>query len=88
MVGQFVEFALQGLTSGGAYALVALSLVAVHRGTGVVNFAQAAIGMASTYVFWKLFAHAGLPLPRRSSSASSPAPSSAWLSTPWWADGW
>lgn len=57
-----LEYVLLGLSSGGAYALIALSLVAVYRGTGVVNFAQAAIGMASTYVFWKLHAHTGLAL--------------------------
>lgn len=56
------EYALLGLSTGGAYALVALGLVAVYRGTGVVNFAQGGIGMAATYVFWKLYAHAGVPL--------------------------
>ncbi|MDR5781149.1 ATP-binding cassette domain-containing protein [Caballeronia sp. LZ065] len=57
-----LEYALLGLSAGGAYALVALGLVAVWRGTGVVNFAQGGIGMMSTYAFWKLYAHAGLPL--------------------------
>ncbi len=57
-----IEYALLGLSTGGAYALVALGLVAVYRGTGVVNFAQGGIGMASAYVFWKLHAHAGVPL--------------------------
>ncbi|MCY0386722.1 ATP-binding cassette domain-containing protein [Robbsia sp. Bb-Pol-6] len=61
-MSQFLEFSLLGLTTGGAYALIALGLVAVYRGTGVVNFAQGAIGMASTYAFWKLYAHAGVPL--------------------------
>ncbi|MCB8878021.1 ABC transporter permease subunit [Acidisoma silvae] len=59
---QVLEYTLLGLSSGGAYALVALGLVAVYRGTGVVNFAQAAIGMASTYAFWKLHDHAGVGL--------------------------
>lgn len=57
-----IDYALLGLSTGGAYALVALGLVAVYRGTGVVNFAQGGIGMASAYAFWKLHAHAGVPL--------------------------
>lgn len=57
-----IEYALLGLSMGGAYALVALGLVSVFRGTGVVNFAQGAIGMTATYIFWKLYAHAGVPL--------------------------
>ncbi|CAG9200030.1 ABC transporter domain-containing protein [Paraburkholderia tropica] len=57
-----IDYALLGLSTGGAYALVALGLVAVYHGTGVVNFAQGGIGMASAYAFWKLHAHAGVPL--------------------------
>ncbi|WP_322044045.1 ABC transporter permease subunit [Paraburkholderia sp. J67] len=57
-----IDYALLGLSTGGAYALVALGLVAVYRGTGVVNFAQGGIGMVSAYAFWKLYAHAGVPL--------------------------
>ncbi|MGI4861923.1 MAG: hypothetical protein ACRYHA_34335 [Janthinobacterium lividum] len=45
---QLLEFSLFSLTAGGAYALIAFGLVAVHRRTGVVNFAQGAIGTAST----------------------------------------
>ncbi|CAO5154262.1 branched-chain amino acid transport system ATP-binding protein [Frankia sp. AiPs1] len=48
------QFALIGLSGGGAYALVALGIVAVNRGSGILNFAQGAIGMVGSYVFWDL----------------------------------
>lgn len=56
-MSQLWQFALIGLAGGGAYALVALGVVAVYRGSGVLNFAQGAIGMVGSYVFWDL--HAG-----------------------------
>lgn len=40
-----------GLTGGGAYALTALGVVTVYRGSGVLNFAQGAIGMAGVYAY-------------------------------------
>lgn len=60
---EILNAALRGLPSGGAYALVALGLVAVFRGTGIVNFAQASLGMFATYVFWAMYADIGIPLP-------------------------
>ncbi|MEV5646861.1 ABC transporter permease [Nocardia sp. NPDC052254] len=57
-----LTYAALGLSTGGAYALVALGLVAAYRGTGVINFAQGALGMFGAYVFWKLFAQAGFPV--------------------------
>jgi sulfate-transporting ATPase len=53
-LSQLWQFALIGLAGGGAYALVALGVVAVYRGSGVLNFAQGAIGMVGSYVFWDL----------------------------------
>ncbi|XVQ14758.1 ABC transporter permease subunit [Spirillospora sp. CA-255316] len=49
------QFALVGLAGGGAYALVALGIVAVYRGSGILNFSQGAIGMIGSYAFWDLF---------------------------------
>ncbi|MDT3441416.1 branched-chain amino acid ABC transporter permease/ATP-binding protein [Pseudofrankia sp. BMG5.37] len=56
-MSQLWQFALIGLAGGGAYALVALGVVAVYRGSGILNFAQGAIGMVGSYIFWDL--HAG-----------------------------
>lgn len=48
------RFSLLGLGAGGLYALAAIGLVLVYRGSGVVNFAQVAIGMIGAYVFYEL----------------------------------
>ncbi|MGC9667591.1 ABC transporter permease subunit [Planosporangium sp. 12N6] len=49
-----VRMAILGLGLGGAYALLALGVVAIYRGTGVPNFSQGAVGMFSAYVFFGL----------------------------------
>src|SRR5258708_3961563 len=46
-----VLYAFLGLGAGAAYALIAQGLILVHRGTGVVNFAQGAIAMAAAYAY-------------------------------------
>ena len=38
----FVEHALLGISGGGAYTMIALSMVAVHRGLGVVDLTAVA----------------------------------------------
>jgi branched-subunit amino acid ABC-type transport system permease component len=43
-----------GIVLGGIFALSALGLVLVYRVTGVLNFAQGAMGMFSTFVAWKI----------------------------------
>ena len=43
-----------GLALGGTVALAALSLVLVYRVTGVLNFANGAMGMVSTFVAYQL----------------------------------
>lgn len=50
-----------GLISGGIYALFALSVVMVYRGTGVLSFAQGEIGTASLFVAAWLVTDHGLP---------------------------
>ncbi|MEV0181636.1 ABC transporter permease [Streptomyces sp. NPDC050625] len=49
-----VQFALLGLGLGGAYALLALGLVTIYRGTGVLNFSHGAVAMICAYVFFEL----------------------------------
>jgi ABC-type branched-subunit amino acid transport system ATPase component/branched-subunit amino acid ABC-type transport system permease component len=48
-------FIVIGLGAGGAYALTAIGVVTIYRGSGVLNFAHSAIGMAGTYVFWEFY---------------------------------
>ncbi len=52
-------FAVAGLAAGGAYSLTAVGVVTVYRGSGVLNFAHTAIGMAGTYIFWECFDNGG-----------------------------
>jgi sulfate-transporting ATPase len=47
-----VRFAVLGLGAGGVYALTAQGIVLIYRGSGVVNFAQGAIGMVGAYVVY------------------------------------
>jgi branched-chain amino acid transport system permease protein len=49
-VHRFVDLTLTGLTSGFVYAALALSLVLIWRATRVINFAQGAMAMFTTYV--------------------------------------
>lgn len=56
-----LQFALLGLGLGGAYALLALGLVTIYRGTGVLNFGQGAVAMLSAFVFFSLRDDHGVP---------------------------
>ncbi|MCU1691569.1 MAG: putative branched chain amino acid transporter ATP-binding protein [Frankiales bacterium] len=55
------RFALLGLGAGALYALAAVGLVLVYRGSGVVNFAQGAMGMIGAYVFFEARDEHGFP---------------------------
>jgi ABC-type branched-subunit amino acid transport system ATPase component/branched-subunit amino acid ABC-type transport system permease component len=46
-----LQLAITGLGSGAATALLALGLVLVYRGSGVLNFAQGAIATVAAYTF-------------------------------------
>ena len=43
-----------GLGAGSLYALAALGLVLIFRGSKVVNFAQGVMGMMAAYVFYEV----------------------------------
>src|SRR5919109_1083423 len=49
-----VLFALLGLGSGALIASIALGVVLVYRGSGVINVAMGAVAMLAAYVFWAL----------------------------------
>lgn len=57
----FLQYVLDGLSIGSVYALIALGLVVVYRGTGQINFAQGEMALFSTLVTWWLHDQ-GLPL--------------------------
>jgi ABC-type branched-subunit amino acid transport system ATPase component/branched-subunit amino acid ABC-type transport system permease component len=48
------RFAVIGLGAGSLYALAALGLVLIFRGSKVVNFAQGVMGMMAAYVFYEV----------------------------------
>jgi branched-chain amino acid transport system permease protein len=56
-----LQYVLDGLSIGSIYALIALGLVVVYRGTGQINFAQGEMALFSTLVTWWLH-DKGLPL--------------------------
>ncbi|WP_405866905.1 MULTISPECIES: ABC transporter permease subunit [unclassified Streptomyces] len=56
-----LRFALLGLGLGALYALTAHGIVLVYRGSGVLNLAHGAIGMAGAYVQWELATNNGVP---------------------------
>jgi branched-chain amino acid transport system permease protein len=47
---EFLNFTLQGLSSGMIYAAIALSLVLIWRGTRVLNYSQGAMAMLTSFV--------------------------------------
>src|SRR5882757_330558 len=50
----FVVFAFLGLGTGVAYAALAFGVVAVYKGSGVLNFAHGAIALLAAYVYTDL----------------------------------
>ncbi len=60
---EYLRFAIIGLGAGAVYALSAVGIVMVYRGSGVVNFAHGAIGMVGAYIFYNSASEeAGLPM--------------------------
>jgi sulfate-transporting ATPase len=53
-MSEFIQFLVLGLGLGATYALTAQGLVVVHRGSGVVNFANAGFGLVGAYAYWEL----------------------------------
>ena len=50
MLTDILRFAILGL--GAIYALAALGIVLIYRGSGVLNFAHGAIGMVGAFIFY------------------------------------
>ena len=66
----FLQFLIIGLGAGATYALFAQGAVLIYRGSGLVNFAQGAIGTLAAYIAFvdlKDEREAGRRCPRSSS---------------------
>ncbi len=50
----FLQRLFDGLSQGSVYALIALGLVIIYRGTGHLNFAQGEMALFCTYVVYQL----------------------------------
>lgn len=51
---EFLTFAVLGLGIGAAYSLAAQGIVVIYRGSGIVNFAQGAVGMVGVFFAWEM----------------------------------
>src|SRR5258708_28678411 len=58
-----LQLASDGLIFTAALILLGQGIVVVHRGSGVIIFAAAAIGVVGGYVFYNLWPNHGLPWP-------------------------
>lgn len=47
-----LQFAVIGVGIGGVYALLAMGVIVIYRGAGVLNLAQGGMAMASGYIFY------------------------------------
>ena len=57
----FLQRLVDGLSQGSVYALIALGLVIIYRGTGHLNFAQGEMALFCTYVVYQ-FGEWGIPI--------------------------
>jgi branched-chain amino acid transport system permease protein len=62
-VERFLQAIVQGLTSGGVYALIALAFSIIYMTTRVINFAQGEVLMLGAYIYFAAFTKGGLGLP-------------------------
>ena len=57
----FIQLVVEGFATGSIYGALALAIVLVNRATGLINFAQGALAVVSTFVAFGL-TQAGVPL--------------------------
>jgi branched-subunit amino acid ABC-type transport system permease component len=58
-VEEVIRFAFLGFGIGALYALASQGLIVIYRGSGVLNFAMGAIGMAGVFLQWDLHVQHG-----------------------------
>ncbi len=56
---EFIRFALLGFGIGALYCLASQGLIVIYRGSGVLNFALGAMGMAGAFLQWELSVNYG-----------------------------
>ena len=58
-MNEFLQFTLGGVSFGMVYAAIALSLVLIWRGTRILNYAQGAMAVLTTYIALTVINHTG-----------------------------
>jgi branched-chain amino acid transport system permease protein len=53
----FIIYTVDGITNGAVYAAVALALVMIFRATRIINYAQGAMAMFTTYIALEVIRH-------------------------------
>jgi sulfate-transporting ATPase len=53
-MNEFIQFAILGIGAAAAYTLLGSGVILINRGSGVVNFAQAAIAMVGALIYLTL----------------------------------
>jgi ABC-type branched-subunit amino acid transport system ATPase component/ABC-type branched-subunit amino acid transport system permease subunit len=61
MMNEVIRFALLGLGVGALYAFASQGLIAIYRGTGVLNFSLGATAIAGVFLEWELQYQHGMP---------------------------
>jgi sulfate-transporting ATPase len=60
---EVIQFAILGLGLGSLYALIGQGVVIIYRGSGVLNLAQGAIGIAGAFLWWEMHIQHGVSFP-------------------------
>ncbi len=60
-MNEVIRFALLGLGVGALYAFASQGLIAIYRGTGVLNFSLGATAIAGVFLQWELQYQHGMP---------------------------
>jgi branched-subunit amino acid ABC-type transport system permease component len=55
----FAPFLVSGLATAATYVLSAVGIVVLYRASGVVNFAQGALGALGAFISWTIVEHGG-----------------------------
>jgi branched-subunit amino acid ABC-type transport system permease component len=55
----FTPFLVSGLATAATYVLSAVGIVVLYRASGVVNFAQGALGALGAFISWTIVEHGG-----------------------------
>jgi len=54
VLNEIAQFALLGLGVGALYAFGSQGLIAIYRGTGIINFSLGATAIAGVFLQWEL----------------------------------